>query len=244
MRPMKTIDQWILAAFVLLASFSMMFGGCHGIAGPAAAAAQEAPDPDLAGEVVIVWEDSTRLALGQCFVAEAGWRNHTEHAAMAFVLRRRWLAYNAAHPDAPITFEQEIRQYCHVHRVARERSSNGWALGLTWGPLETDPRLPTDPRPMCTEDGCWRRYTSRWDVVRESVLAFERGELRDPMPLAILWGSAMDSGGNAPSLAWLGPTVRSASAVDDEGNPLPVRLANRFYARRSEIARAARTRAQ
>lgn len=189
----------------------------------------------------IEWNDSTRLALAQCYVAEAGWRNYTEHSAMAHVLERRWRMYNAAHPDAPITFEQEVRQYCHVHRVEREESSNGWALGLTWGPLDADPRQATDPRPMCIGDDCWRRYASRWDVVRESVLAFERGELADPMPLAILWGGTMDSAGS--TVVSLGPHTRSI-VPNENGEFVEVLLLNRFYARRSAIASAARRRAR
>lgn len=225
-------DNVLLAVLTFFVAIAMAFSGCEPV-GAAPAAAQELVHRDVTPQ--IVWDDATRLALGQCDVAEAGWRNHTEHAAMAFVLLRRWREYNERHPDAPITFEQEIRQYCHVHRVERASSSNGWALGLTWGPLEADPREAADPRPMCTGDDCWRRYASRWDAVRAAVLAFEAGELRDPMPLAIIWGGAMDHGGSAPSLVWLGPTVHSI--VNEDGGP--VLLANRFYGRRSAIARAA-----
>jgi hypothetical protein len=232
---MKTVDDIVLFVFALFVALSMGASSCSSVGTGTALAQEHEPFSDeLVGEVVIYgdarpavslpieWTDSTRLALGQCLVAEARWRNRTEHSAIAHVLERRWRRYNAAHPSAPISFEQQVRAYCHVHRARREDSSNGWVLSLQWGPLEEDPGMGPTVN--------WRNWRDDWDFARETVSMFERGELRDPMPLAMTFGGAMDSAG--PDLVYLGPTTTS---IEDGARIL---LHNRFYALRATIARA------
>lgn len=170
----------------------------------------------------IEWDDSVRLAVGQCLVAEARWRNRTEHSAILHVLERRWRRYNANHPDAPIAFERQVRQFCHLHR-SPEDSTSRWALNLPWGPLVADPGMPSGSD--------WRRWRDDWEFVRETVGMFERGDLHDPMPLAMTFGGDMDSGG--VGLVYLGPWTHSIE------NGERILLHNRFYALQSTIARAA-----
>lgn len=232
-RPMtRLIDNAVLFFVAFLVAIGMAFAGCQAV-GAASAAAQEyepSTSDELVGEVVvegIAWNDSTRLALGQCFVAEARWRNRTEHSAIAHLLERRWRRYNAAHPSAPISFETQVRAYCHIHRAPQADSSNGWALGLTWGPMVEDPGMGSVN---------WRRWRDDWDFVRETVSLFEQGQLIDPMPLSMTFGGDMDSAG--PELVYLGPT---AISIEDGARIL---LHNRFYALRSVISRAAARRSR
>lgn len=163
----------------------------------------------------VEWTDSSRLALGQCFVAEARWRNRTEHAAMAHVLVRRWRHYLAAHRGSDYTFEQMVRQYCAVHRAPEPTPHQLWVRALPWGTMVVNPGM--DP-----EQTDWRNWVDDWDYVRETVALFEAGALRDPLPGAMHWGSTDD--GN-PHHGIPMPRV-IASIVDDTA----VALHNHFYA--------------
>lgn len=227
---MKTIDNLFLGLLTALLALGMMFAGCHGSAvGATVVAAQDVYEPSVDERPVdpgaIAWDDSVRLAAAQCLVAEARWRNRTEHSAILHVLERRWRRYNQMHPGAEISFERQVRQFCHLHR-SPEDSTSRWALNLPWGPMVEDPGFPSGSD--------WRRWRDDWDFVRETVGMFERGELRDPMPLAMTFGGDMDSGG--PNLVYLGPT---ATSIEDGARIL---LHNRFYSLTSMVARAARRR--
>lgn len=162
------------------------------------------------------WDESTRLALGQCYVAEAGWRNRTEHAAMGYVLIRRWQRYLDAHPGSSYTFEQMIRQYCAVHRTSSPSPHQRWVRNLPWGTMEVNPGM--DPA-----ETDWRNWVDDWDYVRETVAMFEAGELADPLPGAMHWGSTADGNehGGIPM-----PRVIVSIVETDE----PVALRNHFYA--------------
>jgi len=159
----------------------------------------------------IEWDDSTRLALGQCMVGEAGWRNRTEHAAMAHTLRRNWQRFVATHPEA--RFEERVRQYCAMHRVTRPSPRQLWVRNLPWAVLEADPG-------MNPEQTDWRNWVDDWDYVRETVMMFEAGILPDPLPEAQHWGCSAD--GVPTGGVLLARTVRSESGVS-------IRLNNYFY---------------
>jgi hypothetical protein len=213
---MKT-HTWFLAAFLALLSAWLALPE---------AAAQDTQDTATASPTTIAWDDATRLAVAQCLVAEARFRPRTEHSLMLHVLERRWREH--AERDPAWTFEAQVRQYCHLFRDP-EHSTGRWALSLPWGPMVEDPGMPVGAD--------WRRWVDDWDFTRETVARFEAGELPDPMPLAILWGGAMDSRQSATTV-WLGPTAHS---VDDGA---PVLLHNRFYARASAVRAAAARRAR
>lgn len=224
----RNLDNTLLFGLVLWAALAMSARACT--VGPAVAAAQDDDEPSVSDEPApedapIAWDDTTRLAVAQCLVAEARWRNRTEHAIMLHVLERRWRRYNRFHPHAPITFERQVRQYCHLHR-SPEDSTSRWALDLPWGPLTED----VDPNVTAA------RWADDWDYTRETVTLFEHGALADPMPLAILWGGGMDSVG--ATVVYLGPHTRSI-VPNTDGSFSEVLLHNRFYALRTEIAHAA-----
>jgi hypothetical protein len=101
------------------------------------------------------------------FVAEAGWRAHRSHAAMAHVLQR-WASRHGA------TLEDAANALVWAHSNARR--DRPWLTRLT---------------PACAEPA---GYPWRWP--RELCLAavaraeaFLRGELRDPSPRATGWRS-------------------------------------------------------
>lgn len=170
------------------------------------------------------WDDSTRLALAQCLVAEAGWRNRTEHSAISHVLLRRWRSIQSSRHN--YRFETMVRRYCAVHRVRRPTARQAWVRALPWGPLESDPGMPS------VVD--WRNYAASWDHVRETVLMFEAGTLRDPLPQAEHWGGSMD---RTPSGGVL--LTRTVRSIEDGAE---LRLHNRFYRVDREAARRERLR--
>jgi hypothetical protein len=185
------------------------------------------PQEASASETTPVWDDSTRLALAQCLVAEAGWRNRTEHSAISHVLLRRWQSIRETR--GAYRFETTIRRYCSVHRVRRPSSRQAWVRALPWGPLVSDPGMPS------VVD--WRNYAPAWDHVRETVALFEAGRLTDPLPQAEHWGGSMD---RTPAGGVL--LTRTVRSIEDGAQ---LRLHNRFYrvdreaARRQRLQRAA-----
>lgn len=179
------------------------------------------PDTVLAQEEpAIEWSDSTRLALGQCLVGEAGWRNRTEHAIMAHLLERRWRNVRRSRPS--YTFEQMVRRYCAVHRVREPSERQRWVRALPWGELTEDPGMGDSTN--------WRNYIPAWDFVRETVALFEADTLPDPMPAAEHWGGHMDG---VPVGGVL--LARVVSSVMDASER--VSLHNYFYRIDPEIAR-------
>ena len=126
----------------------------------------------------IEWSDSTRLALAQCLLGEAGWRRRTEHSAISHVLLRRW------HRLGSGSFEGRVRRYCSVHRTTQPTDRHQWVRNMPWGPLLEDPGLPASVN--------WRNYIDDWDYVRTTVELFEKSALVDPLPHARHWGGAMD----------------------------------------------------
>jgi hypothetical protein len=175
---------------------------------------------DEPAEVQITWDDSTRLALAQCLVGEAGWRNRTEHAIIAHLLERRWRQVMGRHPTW--TYERMIRRYCSVHRVREPSARHRWVRALPWGEMTVDPGLGT-----ATD---WRNYIAAWDFVRETVAMFEAGTLPDPMPDAEHWGGHMDS---VP----LGGVLLARVIRSIEDRSTRVSLNNYFYRIDVEVAR-------
>jgi hypothetical protein len=168
---------------------------------------------ETAGE--IEWTDSTRLALAQCFVGEAGWGAITEYSAIAHILKRRWQSIQEQPKYADWTFERMVRQYCAVHRVGSPTPRQVWVRRLPWGPLEGDPGFEETVK--------WHYFATQWDKIRDAVTMFEAGELRDPMPRAAHWGGPMDHG-RLKNVKLLPGIVKSL----EDGKK--IQLQNYFYA--------------
>lgn len=171
----------------------------------------------MASAQEVQWSDSARLALGQCLVAEAGWRKRTEHAAIAHVLMRNWHRFVRARPGTRATFESRVRAYCAVHRVRTPSPRQRWVRNLEWGAMDSDPGMGDQVN--------WRNYAGAWDYVRETVSMFEAGELEDPLPDAIHWGGVMDG---VPTGGVLLARVVGRAKHDTEDEE-EITLRNRFY---------------
>jgi len=197
----------------------LIVGSVLACSGLVEAQAQASTEPSIS------WNDSTRLALGQCYVAENRWRNRTEHAAMAYVLLRRWRRYLRMHPGSTYSFEDQIRDYCAVHRTSSPSPHQTWVRALPWGTMETNPGM--DP-----EQTDWRNWVDDWDYARETVTLFETGALRDPLPGAMNWGST-DDGNPHRGI----PMPRVIASVVDDGFVL---LNNHFYALDQDAVRCYR----
>lgn len=168
------------------------------------------------GEREIQWTDSTRLALAQCFVAEAGWGAATEYAAIAHVLKRRWLMLTERPEYESLTFEQHVRQYCAVHRVGNPTARQLWVRKLPWGDLKRNPGF---------EDGVsWENFAKLWTRVQDVVKVFEEGLLVDPLPRAWHWGGPMDTrflrGKRTRALSGIVTSIETGKRIQ---------LMNRFY---------------
>lgn len=123
------------------------------------------------------WTPQARLWLARALVAEAGWVAPTDHAAIAWVLARRWKRMKKRWPR--LRFVTVIRSYCaglgHHPAVTRRQM---WVRSLPWG----------DPT------GWLRRYAGRWQRVRDLVEAWARGEVLDPCSgSAWHWGGPVDT---------------------------------------------------
>jgi hypothetical protein len=117
------------------------------------------------------WDETTQLTLARAMVGEADW-HEPDHIAIAFVLAKRWTAYQQNR--APLPFHRYIELYSASLRSNSERSK--WIQQLPWGPL---------PGP----------FEARWNRVMKLVKAWGEGMVKDPCPNARHWGGAMDRPG-------------------------------------------------
>lgn len=182
----------------------------------------------------IEWTDSTRLALAQCLVAESGPQTRSEHSAMAHLLERRWrlaVQHNPTYGD----FEHMVRRYCHLHRDQHHVTARMmWIRALPWGVVVEDPHAASVD---WTRPAARQRFNAQWSYARETVEMFERGELRDPLPLAMHFGGNMDSVCSAAQgCVWLGPTAPNIARRDGESERVTLR--NHFYSVNTVVQRA------
>lgn len=118
-----------------------------------------------------------KLWLARALVAEAGWDGETDHAALAWVLARRWEAIRKTH--AKISFAAVVRRYCTALRpgtvVLKWRQR--WLRSLPDGPLT----------------GWLSHYSEQWQSIREFVEEWSEGAIPDPCGgLAHHFGGPMD----------------------------------------------------
>lgn len=122
------------------------------------------------------WTPEARLWMARAAVAEAGWDSATDHAALAWVLARRWDRMRARWPA--LSLVTVIRAYCAgLGRYPAVTARQEWVRSLPWG----------DP------PGWLRRYAERWRRVRDTVDAWGRGAVVDPCKGdAMHWGGTID----------------------------------------------------
>jgi hypothetical protein len=159
----------------------------------------------LTSTVQAQWDEPTKLALAQCFVAEAGWDEPTEWAAIGHVLMRR-------QRDSGWNLLRMIRQYCAVHRTTRPSPRQRYIRNLPWGDLTKNPGFPSS-----MELG---RFSRLWGNVRAFTERFSLGVVSNPAPGARHWGGVMDRA--IPGAMVLPSRVRGLDGST-------VELRNRFY---------------
>jgi hypothetical protein len=143
-----------------------------------------------------------KLWLARAMVAEASWDNPTDHAAIAYVLFRRWQLHRDTYP----AFNEMIRAYCRALRPRRARyDRQRWVRSLQFNSREPH---------QWPERATWSNYVARWDEIRQRVELFATGDLADPCPSAIHWGGEMD-----PSHGWV--RVRCAGTTRNRFYRLP-----------------------
>lgn len=122
------------------------------------------------------WGQEAQLWLARAMVAEAGWTAEDDHAAIAWVLYRRWKRIRVAHPT--VTFTAVVRAYCAgLGRQPAFRPRQRWIRTLPAGEIT----------------GRLRRYSKEWEVIQQRVEDWAKGEVKDPCQgQAMHWGGHMD----------------------------------------------------
>lgn len=129
------------------------------------------------------WTPEAKLWLARAMVSEAGWTAHRDHAALAWVLVRRWQIIQMRWPE--IRFVAVVRRYCAGLRMEMRALTprQRWVRELPWGPPQRN----------------LSRYERKWDAVREYVERWGAGYVADPCGGdADHWGGRIDT----PSKLW------------------------------------------
>ncbi len=131
------------------------------------------------------WTAEAQYNLARCWVGEAGWDNETDHAAIGFALVRSWQERRGT---SGRTFARQVELYCQALASDRPTARQSWVRELPDGELTVRNRPPTFPTHLS-----WTGHQGRWQMVRDRVLSWGRGDLADPCPGAVDWGGPMDS---------------------------------------------------
>jgi len=130
----------------------------------------------------VEWTPEARITLARAVVAEADWSTR-DHAAIAWVLKRRWEQRQKVQPQW--TFLDQVNAYCAGMKSDTERSR--WFRDLPEDPYGA----PPDHWPY---KRAWNTYQADWARVLRLVDAWQRGAVRDPCRgRAMHWGSSEDS---------------------------------------------------
>jgi hypothetical protein len=198
MKLTKYLDLFDVLLFTAIILFMLSYSKCH---------AQQV--------AVGQWNDQTRLSLAQCLVAETGWGNFAEKAAVAHVLIKRW--EDRRRVEKHVTLNTVIRRYCSVFKA---KTPKPWVRRLPSGELRHDPGM----KPYT-----WTEYIEPWRQVRHFVGMLEAGWVLDPTYEACHFGSVDDHHkrvrtGKLKRVRLLPHQVRDPNTGDE------VRLNNYFYA--------------
>jgi hypothetical protein len=128
------------------------------------------------------WTPDAKVWLARALVAEAGWSAEDDHAAIMWVLVRRWRILQEPYPG--IRFTAVVRAYCSAlsPRLGRPSPRQAWVRALEWG------KPPGEGL---------RRFSEAWRDVQQLVMDWQEGWVPDPCPGAVHWGGSMD-------VPWLG----------------------------------------
>lgn len=118
-----------------------------------------------------------RLTLGQAMVAEADFERPIDHAALGWVLKRRWLSQG---PTAePESFSAYVRRYVSIFKAHVKSPRANWVRELN---LDA-----TEPASW-PENLSWDVYRPKWLAVLDRAQGVMDGTLEDPCR-ASQWGS-------------------------------------------------------
>jgi len=162
-----------------------------------------------------VANDEDRLTLGQGMVAEADFDRPVDHAALGYVLKRRWQAVCTRGPCP--SFSDYARTYVSAFKPHVRSPRVQWVRELT---------LAGDKPASWPENLSWTHYRPKWLATLDRAQGVLDGTLADPCGgKASQWGS--------PLLAT--DRVRAARAIQ-AGRWVPARCAgmtaNNFYRER------------
>jgi hypothetical protein len=160
------------------------------------------------------WTTGTKLALAQCLVAETGWGNEVEKAAVAHILVKRWRLWRTSDSGRNARLVQMIRRYCAIHNP-KVKSPNAWVRQLRWSS-----RVPKV---------CGANCSYRWEAVMAFVDDFASGVVPDPLPTACHWGDDSDHESRVKKGKIQPPVRELPRRVKHNGST--VALKNRYYAR-------------
>jgi hypothetical protein len=111
-------------------------------------------------------DKSTIVLLARAMVSEGNW-SETDHAAVAWVLVRRW---RRLHPDW--TFKRQILAYCVGMRGPIKTERQRWVRNLS-----RNPKIKPVGWPRNTS---WEKYSPRWAAVLAFAEAWAAGKVEDP----------------------------------------------------------------
>lgn len=171
---MKRADEITLTRAVAYALAALLFAG---MMTHCTAEAQVLPADE--------WTPRTHLWLARAFVAEAGWEGERDHAAIAWVLERRWK--RAKKRWQTLRFIDVVRAYCAglgdwKPRVTRRQQ---WVRELAFD-LDEPEHWP--------RKADWGEHVGYWQGALNRAWDWQRGRVSDPCRgKSWHWGGTIDS---------------------------------------------------
>jgi len=128
------------------------------------------------------WSEQSKVWLARAMVSEAGWKNTSDHIAIAYVLLRRWKLAQKRYAKFPLV--SVIRKYCAGFRGVEFTARQKWIKNLT-----ADAARPVH----WPNDIYWSDYRERWLAVLDTAEQWRQGQYADPCAgKAMYWGGPLD----------------------------------------------------
>jgi hypothetical protein len=123
------------------------------------------------------WNEEVAVWLARAMVSEAGWKSQNDHAAIAWVLKRRW--ETRVDRDPEWTFLDQIKHYCTGMKGKASRRDR-WVRDLS----------PDGSKPQgWPRNVSWETYLPAWNNAWDLANAWVEGEVKDPCPAADHWSA-------------------------------------------------------